>query len=547
MFSCVSTVFRMRSIAVANVVLVCFVVLSSAFEVPDEDWNKIGADTLEKLLNIKENSNKARNVILFLGDGMGIPTITAGRIYKGQKEGNPGEETVLNFEAFPHTALAKTYNVNHQVPDSAGTGTAYLCGVKANYATLGVTHKVEKDDCDASLEDKNRVSSIAEWFNKDGRSTGIITTARLTHATPAAVYAKSSSRYWESDKDLEASNEGKCKDIAAQLIEDNGYIQVLMGGGRRNYWPKNKVDPQYPTKNGTRVDNRDLMKVWRDMREEEGVTHADFYDKAGFDQVDPEKIDYMLGLFDYSHMQYELDRVKQTPINQPSLKEMTEKAIKILNRNDKGYFLLVEAGRIDHAHHDALPKKALEDTVALDEAVKQALSMTDTEDTLIVVTADHSHVFTQGGYPARGRNILGFVGPESEVIEPTRDGFPTPILNYAQGPVVGRYDLSDVDMEADDFTSPALIKMDYETHGGEDVAVYAQGPHSHLFKGTIEQNVIAHVMGYSACVGDHIQRGGHCSPTTAAPTQANAAPLSASGLFVPTMTAILVLVTINMS
>jgi alkaline phosphatase len=71
------------------------------------DWNQVGADTLQKLLQVEENTNKARNVIFFLGDGMGIPTITASRIYKGQKAGNPGEETVLNFEKFSHTALAK--------------------------------------------------------------------------------------------------------------------------------------------------------------------------------------------------------------------------------------------------------------------------------------------------------------------------------------------------------------------------------------------------------------------------------------------------------
>lgn len=146
----------------------------------------------------------------------------------------------------------QTYNVNHQVADSAGTGTAFLCGVKANYGTLGVTHKVQRKDCDASLEDENRVESVLKWFHKDGekdkldfqhvfahsdyssmafshypgRSTGIVTTARMTHATPGAAYAQTSERNWESDADLDPSHKGKCKDIAAQLIEDHGYIQV---------------------------------------------------------------------------------------------------------------------------------------------------------------------------------------------------------------------------------------------------------------------------------------------------------------------------------
>jgi hypothetical protein len=120
----------------------------------------------------------------------------------------------------------QTYNVNHQVPDSAGTGTAFLCGVKANYGTLGVTHKVQRGDCDASLESAQRVESILKWFQEDGRSTGIVTTARLTHATPGAGYAKTSERNWESDKDIDESQRSKCKDIAAQLVEDNGFIQV---------------------------------------------------------------------------------------------------------------------------------------------------------------------------------------------------------------------------------------------------------------------------------------------------------------------------------
>ncbi|ROT67675.1 putative alkaline phosphatase, tissue-nonspecific isozyme isoform X1 [Penaeus vannamei] len=110
-------------------------------------WNNLAQNELKRALGVEKNTNVAKNVILFLGDGMSIPTLTAARIYKGQQHKRGGEEGHLTFESFHHVGLSKTYNVDKQVPDSAGTGTAYLTGVKTNYKTIGFDASIKYNDC----------------------------------------------------------------------------------------------------------------------------------------------------------------------------------------------------------------------------------------------------------------------------------------------------------------------------------------------------------------------------------------------------------------
>ncbi len=161
-----------------------------------------------------------------------------------------------------------------------------------------------------------------------------------------------------------------------------------------------------------------------------------------------------------------------------------------------------------------MPTARLTDTIALADAVQTAMSMTDLKDTLIVVTADHSHVFTIAGYPKRGNPILGFVTePGRSTPTLALDGLPYTTVSYANGfgfaslPVGGdtRYalpyksgrflDLSMSDaVNTQGYHQEALVPLSAETHAGEDVAIYAGGPKSHLFQGTMEQNSIYHVM-----------------------------------------------------
>ena len=128
-------------------------------------------------------------MILFLGDGMGVSTVTAARIFAGQQQGGSGEEYVLPFETFPNVALVKTYNTDSQVADSAGTMSAIMTGEKTRIGVIGVAASVPQNDCASALQ--NALPTLLEDAEDEGLATGIISTARITHATPAATYAHS--------------------------------------------------------------------------------------------------------------------------------------------------------------------------------------------------------------------------------------------------------------------------------------------------------------------------------------------------------------------
>ena len=185
---------------------------------------------------------------------------------------------------------------------------------------------------------------------------------------------------------------------------------------------------------------------------------------------------------------------------------MTRAAIQRLSNKAEGFVLLVEGGRIDHAHHAGNAYRALADFAAMDEAVQTALDLTDPSETTIMVTADHSHVFTMAGYPARGNPILGLVNADEDGAPATKDGKAYTTLGYMNGPgavaATGRPDPADTDTMAKDYQQQALIPLGSETHAGEDVALKAIGPGAYLVSGTIEQNAIyalmAHALGLAA-------------------------------------------------
>lgn len=171
--------------------------------------------------------------------------------------------------------------------------------------------------------------------------------------------------------------------------------------------------------------------------------------------------------------------------------------------------MFYSGGRIDHAHHGGAAKVALVDTLAFEAAVQKALDLTNIEDTLIIVTADHSHVFTIGGMaPTRGNDILGIVNEYTEYYYEPLDGKKMTTLMYANGPKglrdgQNRTDPGTMDTTADDYRFDSLVPTLSETHSGEDVGIYAQGPMAHMFRGVLEQNVIAHVMAFASCVGEY--------------------------------------------
>ncbi len=463
-------------------------------------WYTSAQETLQKNLAQAPIIGKAKNVILFIGDGMGVSTVTAARILEGQNRGMKGEENILSWEKFSNVALSKTYNTNQQVADSAGTATAIMTGVKSKAGVISVDQSITRGDCTSSKD--HHATSFLELAEKSGMATGLITTARLTHATPATAYAHVPERGWENDTRIpETEKTAGCKDIALQFTEfsyGNG-IDVAFGGGRQNFLPKTVKGPE--GKKGKRADNRNLVSEWKQKH----PTGQYVWNEKVFDSIDLKKGGPVLGLFNPSHMQFEVDRTKDKG-GEPSLADMTEKAIEILQQKKDGYFLYVEGARVDHAHHGGNAYRALSDTIALERAVQKAVAMTDPENTLIIVTADHSHVLTIGGYATRGNPILGKVVKNKRNGEPkpkddfalSLDGKPFTALGYFYGKGAEidqpRKDLTNVDTTAKDHILQALVPVNYETHAGEDVAIYARGPSAHLIRGVVEQNYIFHVM-----------------------------------------------------
>lgn len=514
-----------------------FVAASPCFaaEETPERWAAEGKQVIQAALDRKPIETKARNVILFVGDGMGISTVTASRIYEGQQRGEPGEENVLSFERFPYSALSKTYNTDQQTSDSAGTMSAMITGVKTRAGVLSVNQYSVRGD--ASSVSGNEVMTLLEKAEIAGKATGIVTTARVTHATPAACYSHTSERNWECDANLPHGS--PVADIAAQLIEmparmqAAGYPQVdgpelVWGGGRRSFFPEGEIPSAYTAEgdSGRRRDGRNLVEEWIGTRDNGVYIH----NLTTFNALGADSDAMVLGLFESAHMQFEADRKKDRG-GEPSLAEMTRKAIDMLDRDERGFFLMVESGRIDHAHHAGNAYRALVDTVALSDAVRVAREATSEEETLIIVTADHSHVFTMAGYPARGNNILGLVaGPDGALAEDALS-LPYTTLGYQNGP--GYLGASDAQPEGPKvyphypsevegvskgrsslyqhlFTNledgcdglhahlqESAYPLGSETHGGEDVGVWASGPYAHLLGGTIEQNVIFHLMDFA--------------------------------------------------
>ena len=465
----------------------------------------------------KHRGRKARNVIFFIGDGMGVSTVTATRVFSVGLDGQ------LVVDQFPHTALSKTYSSDSITPDSAPTMSAMMTGVNTNQSVIGFDATTEPSDFNND-GDGDAPWTLLELAKRRGMKVGAVSTATITHATPAATYAHINQRNNESDIALQA------------LPTDPTYnprlgrgVDILMGGGRRFFLPNTAVDEE--GSRGARTDGRDLRTEFQ------AAGYNYIWNSTGFGGLTPHSLP-MLGLFESSHMEYEHDRPTDLG-GEPSLKDMTAKAIQLLEaatrRRSAGYFLHVEAGRIDHAHHAGNAYRALSDTQELDEAIGAASQMVDLRETLIIVSADHSHVFNIAGYPLRpmqelpypikshdpgyetaataGHGILDLVwdlDQQTGHVAPTpdRNGTPYTILGYHNGP--GYRGAARVDPRTDLFTGfggqppdgpahpayfqEAAVPLGSETHAGEDVAIYAVGPGADRVRGTVKNTLIFHVM-----------------------------------------------------
>jgi alkaline phosphatase len=371
----------------------------------------------------------------------------------------------------------------------------------------------------------HELTTILELAEQRGLATGIVTTTTVTHATPAATYAHSPDRDWENDSRLSpAARAAGFPDIARQLLEfpHGDGVDVVLGGGRASFQPAAESDPEYPAQKGARLDGRDLTAEWVRLR----PRSAYVWNQEQLGAIDPAATGRLLGLFEPVHMQFAADRPRDAA-GEPSLAQMTATAIDLLARNPGGFFLMVEGGRIDHGHHASNAYRALGETIEFSDAVRVALEKTDPKRTLIVVTADHGHVFTFGGYGKRGNDILGKVyrtdvrqdGGRGELaLDAT--GRPYTTLGYQNGPGYtgasaeqpegpkrfphrgagyrpaskARPDLGPVDTAAPSYLQESTVPLTGETHSGEDVPVYATGPGAQLFRGVREQNYLFHAM-----------------------------------------------------
>jgi alkaline phosphatase len=318
---------------------------------------------------------RAKNVILFIGDGMGIASRTAGRILsKGYTGGKANG--LMAMDTFPYNGMLMTSSLNSLVTDSAPGAHNYSTGNKTNNGMEGVF-----PDNTAADDDNPRIENLSEWLTRNlGKVTGIVSDAFITDATPAAFIAHTQSR-------------GNGTLIASQYIDSAAQtnLKVLLGGGAYHFIPGS-------TAGSRRKDQRNVI---------------DDFKAAGYSYVEtatqlnaysPGSNAKLLGLFNLDNMNVAFDKlgfgdpaVLGTFTDQPFLKDMTKRAIDVLKTYPNGFFLMVEGAHIDKQAHRMDAERSIYDVIQLDQAVQVALDFArqtnsdddPNNDTLVIVSADH--------------------------------------------------------------------------------------------------------------------------------------------------------------
>jgi alkaline phosphatase len=383
----------------------------------------------------EETADGAKSAIFLIGDGMGYAQLTAARWEKAGGD-QPGyqptldnyQTTRLYMDGMEYAGHISTHSLDAWITDSAAAVTAMATGQKTYNDVISVGNITAHGEImgrDNATLYAVPLKTILEMADEAGKATGVVSTSRITHATPAGYYAHVAFRDWEDE-------------IAEQCIESD--MEVAMGGGASKF----------------SFDNRSLLEEapslgWTVVRNGRELS-----------AVDPASTDRLLGIFTDSHMSYELDRDSAA---EPSLAEMTEKAIEILSRDDDGFFLMVEGARIDHAGHARDYKRAVGDTLAFDEAVKVALDYAaENPETLVVVTADHEC----------GGLVLG--ANSSEYIEGWAPNFGS-----------GAYPVSD--------SYADLQILEEASHTATDVPIFASGPGAIEFsRGLIDNTEVFEIL-----------------------------------------------------
>lgn len=315
-----------------------------------------------------EASSAPKNAILFIGDGMGPEAVGLLIYYNRFMKGEAGKLNLEKLMASGNTGYCLTYQYGTVVTDSASAATALACGVKTRDGMIGKDHEGRP------------VKSILDVARAKGKSTGLISNTRITHATPAGFYAQVLHR------DMEAQ-------IALQLLE-GGKVDVALSSGAQFFIPKGAKVEEHPALKSTskeagwgaskREDERDLLE---EFKKKGYVIVADSHE---LEQIKPGANSKILGLFGATAFPLAIDRQPQKVKGIPRLGEMTAKALEVLSRNPEGFFLMVEAGQIDWAAHANDAAGVLHEMLEMEEALGVVLKFAEANpETLVVLTADH--------------------------------------------------------------------------------------------------------------------------------------------------------------
>lgn len=328
------------------------------------------------LITSTAHAGTPKYVFYFIGDGMGFSHRQLAELFLKEKEKDPGRKLVMN--SLDVTGVITTHSVDSLITDSAAAGTALASGVKTNNGMIG------KDPAG------NNVATLIDAAETKGMATGIITTTRLTHATPAAFVAHNISRHNEAE-------------IALDFLASE--VEFLAGGGIRYFIPSNARSGQKDVRGNDlyskRKDNFNLISKFKDKG------YQAFIGMKGareFTDADFTKMEKVLAIFDNSHLPYEIER-RHKYNYAPSLARIVESGIEVLQQDPDGFFMVIEGGRIDHAAHANDPVSVIYDTLALDAAVREAheFYQRHKDQTLMVVVADH-----ETGGLGLGRDTHGY-------------------------------------------------------------------------------------------------------------------------------------------
>lgn len=458
-------------------------------------------DGAERSVSYKVTNEKAKkrakNVILFVGDGMSVQAREIARILsKGITEGRYND--LLNMEKMSNMALITTSGYDSLVTDSANSASAYATGHKSVVNAMGVY-----EDCTKDPFDDPKVENIIELVKRTrGMATGIVSTANITDATPAAMLSHTRRR-------------AEQKHIAQDMLADYHRPDVIMGGGSRHFLPMEVAGSK-------RKDNVDVIKGFEDL----GYSFSG--SKTELEAIS-ESADKLLGLYHLNNMNVYVDRamLKNPKVlgnfkDQPGLVEMTDRAIKALSKNDKGFFLMVEGACVDKQLHVLDWQRAAYDNIEMDKAVGLAQEFAKKNpDTLIVVVADHAHGASITGtyHELDGKTGREAVRTYADAKWPTfqdadGDGYPdnpdpsvTLAVQFANHPdtnVDYRFKQVPTDpaiMAGDKAIANPAIKGEFapgnipaadsqEVHSADDILLNAQGPGAEYFNGVMDNTEV---------------------------------------------------------